>query len=112
MGSGMNPKNVLYSAIIAGGAIAPAALVNGQIFENQCEGQLRVGCRGLPPVHHHIDQREPLQPLYEANAAYAVNTSTSPETQTRLMVSGPSGLVGFGDVLKGTNNDRGPFNLA
>jgi hypothetical protein len=36
-GSGMNPKYVLYSAIVAGGAIGPAALVNGEILDNQCE---------------------------------------------------------------------------
>ena len=107
----MNSKYVLYTALVAGGGLGPAALINGSILDNQCEGQLRAGCQGLPPAQQHVDQREPSPPLLGAHPVYAVTTSTTP-TNYGALVSGPSGLVGFGTVLKGTNTGGGTFNLA
>jgi hypothetical protein len=109
----MTVKTILYSTLVAGAALGPAALVNGTILDNQCDGQLRAGCQGLPPAQHHVDQREPSLPLLGANQVYAVTTSTTPIHHNGYgsLVSGPGGLTGFGDVLRGTNTSRGPFNL-
>jgi hypothetical protein len=107
----MTPKNFLYSALVAGGALGPAALVNGAIMDSQCEGQLRVGCQGLPPMQQHVDQREPSQPLLSGHSVYALTTSTTPFNYGAL-VSGPGGLTGLGTVSSGTSPDMGKFNLA
>jgi hypothetical protein len=99
------PKTVLYSALVAGAALGPAALLNGSILDNECEGQLRAGCQGLPPAQQHVDQREPAQPLLGAHQVMAITTSTTP-TNFGSYVSGPGGLVSFGTLT------GGPFKLA
>lgn len=101
----MTPKYFLYSAIVAGGALGPAALVNGSILENQCEGQLRAGCQGLPPAQQHVDQREPSQPLLGARAVYTVTTSTTP-TNYGALVSGPSWLTAAAGLCRMTVHVR------
>jgi hypothetical protein len=98
----VHPKFMLYSAIVAGGAVGPAALVNGEILDFQCDGQIRAGCQGLPPVLHHIEQREPAPPLLVASAVYAFTTSSTPENYGKLL-SGPSGISGSGHVTPGPN---------
>jgi len=83
----MNPKYIAYSVLIAGGAAAPAAMVNGTILENSCENQLRVGCEGLPPKQMHVDQREPSQPMLGIRPVY-LTTSTAPNSGTIYTVNG------------------------
>jgi hypothetical protein len=101
---GSMPKTVLYSALVAGAALGPAALLSGSILDNQCEGQLRAGCQGLPPAQQHVDQREPAPPLLGAHQVMAITTSTTP-TYLGSYVSGPGGLVSFGTLT------GGPFKL-
>jgi hypothetical protein len=100
----ISAKTVLYSALFAGAALGPAALLNGSILDNQCEGQLRAGCQGLPPAQQHVDQREPAQPLLGAHQFMAITTSTTP-VNFGSYVSGRDGSVSFGTLT------GGPFKL-
>jgi hypothetical protein len=92
----MRAKNILLSAIVAGGAVGPAAIYNASIMEDQCEGQLRAGCQGLPPAQPHVDEREPSHPLPLYGAHNVVmTTGTALRDYTLTAEAGELVLTGY-----------------
>ena len=83
----MKSKYMVFSALVASGGLAPAAILNGSILEGQCEEQSRAGCQGLPPAQQHVDQEEPSQPLLGVQGVHAATTDAGPPPMVGTMAA-------------------------
>jgi hypothetical protein len=73
----MNSKFLAFSTfLVAAGATAPAAMLNGEILDRQCDDVLLTGCEGLPPPQYHIDQPEPSPPIHGLIHSYVLSSAT------------------------------------
>lgn len=79
------PKFAVYAAATAA-AVAPAALVNGEILHQQCEDSALGACRGLPP--------HPLHTIEDGPQYAALTTATHTATGSNITITPNTGMLG------------------
>jgi hypothetical protein len=94
----LKPEHVILTALVVGGGLGPATVLNSSILDSQCEEQLRAECQGLPPAQQHIDQEEPSQPLLGVQGVHAATTDAGPPPMIGAMaaVNSPDIMEAFG----------------
>jgi hypothetical protein len=82
-------------------------------FDNRCEEQLRAGRQGPRWSSTTPTSLSRRRRCSSQIAVYSVTTSSTPShVGYGTMVSGPSGLVAFGNVLKCAITGSGTFSLS
>jgi hypothetical protein len=89
--------------MIAGVSIVSGAVMNAPMLEQQCEGQLRTGCQGLPPSSYHVDNQDPMRgPMGPPMIATNTNTGpTGPTGPVPSFINGTGGLMTSASGIEG-----------